>query len=121
MYKMIRNWPRVALYRRPWPLSSAIAPQLDPSLLVEEENTPNYHPDRFYPIHLGQVLNERYQVATKIGHGANSTVWLARDLNRLACRKSLMRNSMFSLRDMNLTCFLFVVGAGRKRNMLPSR
>ncbi|KAG5795423.1 hypothetical protein H9Q69_005516 [Fusarium xylarioides] len=79
---MIRAWPLMALYRRPWPISSAAAPRLDPSILVEEEKTPNYHADRFYPIHLSQVLNGRYQIATKLGYGANSTVWLARDLNR---------------------------------------
>ncbi|KAG8667810.1 hypothetical protein FPOAC1_012649 [Fusarium poae] len=72
----------MALYRQPWPISSAVAPQLDPSIPVEEEKTPNYHADRFFPIHLGQVLGGRYQVATKLGYGANSTVWLARDLNR---------------------------------------
>ncbi|KAF4450111.1 CMGC/SRPK protein kinase [Fusarium austroafricanum] len=70
---MNRTWPLMALYRRPWPISSAVAPQLDPSIPVEEEKTPNYHADRFYPIHLGQVLNGRYQVATKLGYGANST------------------------------------------------
>ncbi|KAH8651739.1 kinase-like domain-containing protein [Ilyonectria robusta] len=79
---MVRTWPMMALYRRPWPISSAIAPQLDPSIPVEEEKIPNYHADRFYPIHLGQVLNGGYQVATKLGYGANSTVWLARDLDR---------------------------------------
>ncbi|KAF4949127.1 hypothetical protein FGADI_9131 [Fusarium gaditjirri] len=79
---MIRAWPLMVLYRRPWPISSAVAPRLDPSIPVEEEKTPNYHADRFYPIHLGQVLAERYQIATKLGYGANSTVWLARDLNR---------------------------------------
>ncbi|RKL46446.1 hypothetical protein BFJ70_g2935 [Fusarium oxysporum] len=72
----------MAFYRRPWPISSAVAPQLDPSIPVEEEKTPNYHADRFFPIHLGQVLDGRYQVATKLGYGANSIVWLARDLNR---------------------------------------
>ncbi|KAL3590806.1 hypothetical protein FPOAC2_13008 [Fusarium poae] len=79
---MIRTRPLMALYRQPWPISSAVAPQLDPSIPVEEEKTPNYHADRFFPIHLGQVLGGRYQVATKLGYGANSTVWLARDLNR---------------------------------------
>ncbi|PCD32589.1 hypothetical protein AU210_008836 [Fusarium oxysporum f. sp. radicis-cucumerinum] len=72
----------MAFYRRPWPISSAVAPQLDPSIPVEEEKTPNYHADRFFPIHPGQVLDGRYQVATKLGYGANSTVWVARDLNR---------------------------------------
>ncbi|OBS20032.1 hypothetical protein FPOA_11753 [Fusarium poae] len=78
----MRNRPLMAFYRRPWPISSAVAPQLDPSIPVEEEKTPNYHSDRFFPIHFGQVLDGRYQVATKLGYGANSTVWLARDLNR---------------------------------------
>lgn len=81
---MVKPWPLMTLCRRPWPKSSAVVPQLDLSVPVEEEKTPNYHADRFYPIHLGQVLNGRYQVATKLGYGANSTVWLARDLNRLA-------------------------------------
>ncbi|KAL6918397.1 hypothetical protein FSST1_009892 [Fusarium sambucinum] len=79
---MIRNRPLMALYRRPWPISSAVAPQLHPSIPVEEEKTPNYHANRFFPIHLGQILDGRYQVATKLGYGANSTVWLARDLTR---------------------------------------
>lgn len=78
---MIKAWPLTALYRRPWPISSVVAPRLDPLLPVEEEKTPNYHPDRFYPAQLGQVLNERYQLATKLGYSANSTVWLARDLH----------------------------------------
>lgn len=79
---MMRAWPLKSLYRRPWPISSVTAPLLDPSIPIEEERTPDYNADRFYPIKLGQVLNKRYQVATKLGHGANSTVWLARDLDR---------------------------------------
>ncbi|RMJ14693.1 hypothetical protein CDV36_005596 [Fusarium kuroshium] len=71
-----------ALYRKPWPKSSVLAPRLDTFVPIEEEKTPNYDPKRFYPVHLGQVLNARYQIATKLGYGANSTVWLARDLNR---------------------------------------
>lgn len=81
---MTKVRPLAALYRRSWPKSSVLAPRLDPTIPIEEEKTPNYDPDRFYPVHLGQVLNNRYQIATKLGYGANSTVWLARDLNRLA-------------------------------------
>ncbi|KAJ5129871.1 uncharacterized protein N7515_005910 [Penicillium bovifimosum] len=33
-----------------------------------------------YPIHLGEVLNERYLVEHKIGFGGGSTVWMAFDL-----------------------------------------
>ena len=47
---------------------------------VKEERVPCYDPKRFYLTYLGEVFNSRYQVATKLGYGTNSTVWLARDL-----------------------------------------
>lgn len=63
--------------------SRAIAERLDPSVLVEEGTATYYDPTRFYPIQTGQILNnERYQIATKLGYGADSTVWLASDLHR---------------------------------------
>ncbi|CAG9974142.1 unnamed protein product [Clonostachys byssicola] len=78
----IKSLITLSLYHKPWPVSSAIAPRLDTTHLAEEEKIPDYHPDRFYPARLGQILNQRYQLATKLGYGANSTVWLARDLRR---------------------------------------
>lgn len=78
-----RVLPRLAgLTHRPWPLSTAVAPQLDTKKRIEEENTPFYNPDLFYPVRLGEVLDNRYQVATKLGYGSNSTIWLARDLDQ---------------------------------------
>ncbi|KAK2736308.1 hypothetical protein FQN55_001694 [Onygenales sp. PD_40] len=53
---------------------------VDPSVLLEEETIPNYKPQRFYPVRIGQVLNQQYQVVGKLGYGASSTVWLCRDL-----------------------------------------
>ncbi|KAL4783724.1 kinase-like domain-containing protein [Aspergillus varians] len=47
--------------------------------LVEEEHTPRYKPEHFYPVRLYEVLNNRYQIAAKIGWGTSSTVRLARD------------------------------------------
>lgn len=47
----------------------------------EEEKLPGYEPDQFWPIHIGETLNSRYTVVGKLGFGANSTVWLCRDLN----------------------------------------
>lgn len=47
---------------------------------VEEEALPDYLPARYYPMRIGQVLVDRYQVVGKLGFGASSTVWLARDL-----------------------------------------
>jgi serine/threonine-protein kinase SRPK3 len=100
----------MSLYHQPWPPSSAIAAQLDPSDPVEEEKTPYYTPERFYPARLGQILNKRYQLATKVGYGSSSTVWLARDLQRFV-------HILVNLIESNLR----VVGAGQKNNMSPSK
>lgn len=47
---------------------------------VEEEELPDYRADRFYPVQLGEVFQERYQAIAKLGFGSSSTTWLARDL-----------------------------------------
>ncbi|KAB5566427.1 kinase-like domain-containing protein [Coniochaeta sp. 2T2.1] len=72
----------MALRHQPWPPSPAVADRLDPTQIVEEEKTPYYSPDRFYAMRLGQTLNQRYQIVTKLGYGSSSTVWLAKDLHR---------------------------------------
>ncbi|KAF1842515.1 protein kinase [Cucurbitaria berberidis CBS 394.84] len=48
----------------------------------EEERLPNYHAERFYPVQIGGVYNDRYQVLAKLGFGTSSTVWLCRDLRK---------------------------------------
>ena len=53
---------------------------LDPSKKFEEETLPDYLKERYYPVHIGEVFNSRYQVITKLGFGSSSTVWLCRDL-----------------------------------------
>ena len=50
------------------------------SVLVEEESIPNYKAQRYYPVRIGEVFNERYQAVGKLGYGSSSTVWLCRDL-----------------------------------------
>ncbi|KAL4881928.1 kinase domain-containing protein [Aspergillus karnatakaensis] len=64
---------------KPSPLPAKLLPATD---LVEEERTPYYKPQHFYPARLYEILNNRYQIATKIGWGTSSTVWLARDLHQ---------------------------------------
>lgn len=54
--------------------------RLNPEDRIEEETLPFYNPDRYYPVHIGQVFKSRYQVTAKLGYGVNSTVWLCRDL-----------------------------------------
>ncbi|PFH48019.1 hypothetical protein AMATHDRAFT_150794 [Amanita thiersii Skay4041] len=65
---------------RPWTPSPVVAPPITGSQLVEEEQVPSYDPRKFYPASIGEVLNNRYQLATKLGYGSHLTVRLARDL-----------------------------------------
>ncbi|KAK2751374.1 hypothetical protein FQN55_001111 [Onygenales sp. PD_40] len=53
---------------------------IDRSKPIEEERLPDYQADIYYPAHIGQVFNNRYQIVGKLGYGVTSTVWLARDL-----------------------------------------
>lgn len=48
--------------------------------LIEEETLPHYDPDEFYPVHIGEVFENRYRVAGKLGYGTYSTSWLCRDI-----------------------------------------
>ncbi|KAK4107615.1 serine threonine protein kinase, CMGC group [Canariomyces notabilis] len=48
---------------------------------LEEERLPGYVVSRYYPVRLGQVFKNRYQIVGKLGFGTSSTVWLARDLD----------------------------------------
>ncbi|KAI1769891.1 kinase-like domain-containing protein [Hypoxylon cercidicola] len=43
------------------------------------EQPGQYGPGGFYPVYLGDVLGDRYQVFRKLGSGSQCTVWLARD------------------------------------------
>ena len=50
------------------------------SQLIEEETIPDYVAAQYYPTRIGEILKDRYQVVGKLGFGASSTVWLARDM-----------------------------------------
>lgn len=80
------SWSRRALaFSRRALLSSA---QSKPPTVIaheiplEEERIDNYDPKHFYPVKIGEVFNFNYKIATKLGFGGSSTVWLARDLRR---------------------------------------
>lgn len=47
---------------------------------IEEEAIPDYLAAGYYPVKIGEVFVDRYQVVGKLGFGAYSTVWLAKDL-----------------------------------------
>ncbi|KAL1996478.1 hypothetical protein VTN49DRAFT_8078 [Thermomyces lanuginosus] len=50
----------------------------------------------YYPICLGEVLNGRYQIEHKLGHGRFSTVWMAHDLRD---KKDVALKIMATTRD----------------------
>ncbi|KAJ8183888.1 hypothetical protein LV157_005836 [Aspergillus fumigatus] len=64
---------------KPPPIPAKLLPPAD---LVEEEHTPHYKSQHFYPVRLYEILDNRYQIVAKIGWGTSSTVWLARDLHQ---------------------------------------
>lgn len=43
---------------------------------------PDYVASRYYPARIGEIFKDRYQIVGKLGFGASSTVWLARDMKR---------------------------------------
>lgn len=47
---------------------------------IEEETIPGYLAARYYPVRVGEIFQDRYQVVGKLGFGITSTVWLARDM-----------------------------------------
>ena len=53
---------------------------IDSTERVEEEQLPYYQRKDYYPMRIGDVIREHYQVVAKLGYGTSSTVWLARDL-----------------------------------------
>jgi hypothetical protein len=61
---------------------AANAPNLPLNVPIEEERKPDYNPEHFYPVKLGEVFRDTYEVAVKVGFGATSTVWLARNVQR---------------------------------------
>lgn len=61
------------------------SPKILPSdVLIEEELSPDYRPNDFYPINPGDLFHNKYETLAKLGYGSCSTVWLARDIERHA-------------------------------------
>lgn len=70
-----RNRPtRIPISQRPH------AADIHSNAPMEEELLHHYNAEKFYPVRIGQVLNNKYVVAGKLGYGSASTIWLCRDL-----------------------------------------
>lgn len=46
---------------------------------IEEEAHGSILKGRYYPVRIGDVVGEKYQVLGKLGYGVGSTVWLANE------------------------------------------
>ncbi|KAF2813565.1 kinase-like protein [Mytilinidion resinicola] len=46
---------------------------------MEEQTLPRYNQKHYYPVNIGDTFKDRYRIIAKLGFGAYSTVWLARD------------------------------------------
>ncbi|XP_070696278.1 SRSF protein kinase 3 [Pempheris klunzingeri] len=62
--------------------------QLDPKDSQDSEDPREYCYGGYHPVQIGETLNRRYQVVSKLGWGYFSTVWLCLDL-RLGRRVAL--------------------------------
>lgn len=70
--------PRPPLAPRTFP--STGFETIDASAKIEEETLAFYDPRLFYPVRIGEVFDNRYQVVAKLGYGTTSTTWLCHDL-----------------------------------------
>jgi len=88
--------------------------EIEPDYGFQEdiESFKGYVPGGYHPVHLGDELaNGRYRIVHKLGYGAYSTVWLARDQRAekyvavkiaVACSESTQENLILRhLRDAN--------------------
>lgn len=76
----LRSLPRLGRRWTPLNFSNPNFIRLPTGQAIEEETIAGYVAGRYYPIRVGEILKDRYQVVGKLGFGASSTVWLARDM-----------------------------------------
>ncbi|PYH35152.1 kinase domain protein [Aspergillus neoniger CBS 115656] len=62
---------------------SSSSPAILPTSPIEEERSPGYDPRKYYPARIGETVG-KYRIISKLGWGANSTAWLAKDTSRWA-------------------------------------
>ena len=76
----LKSLPQLQRTWKPLNFSNLAYTRIAAQQKIEEETLPDYVASRYYPVRIGEVLKDRYQVVGKLGFGASSTVWLARDM-----------------------------------------
>lgn len=79
MLRSLQRWSRLGRWQ-PLEFNNPSFTRIPSHLAVEEETIPGYVALRYYPMRIGEVFQDRYQVVSKLGFGASSTAWLARDM-----------------------------------------
>ena len=80
MASLLRRFPWPTRAWKPLSFTNSNFKQIPLDEELEEELFPDYVASRYYPVRIGQTFRDRYQIVGKLGFGASSTVWLARDL-----------------------------------------
>ena len=62
-----------------YPQCEMNSPQYTDSNTSVDEGLEDYKPDGYHPVHIGEILLERYVIMQKLGYGHFSTAWLALD------------------------------------------
>lgn len=86
-----------------------------------------YQPGEFYPLDLGETINDRFEVIHKLGHGGVATVWLCWDLQTKRWRALKINSAGHSSPDCPDMKFIKHIGGqspgsgqlGRDHIMLP--
>ncbi|BDD57202.1 hypothetical protein MAP00_002589 [Monascus purpureus] len=78
---LLRSLPPLGRAWKPLNFSNPSFVRIPLSQKIEEETMPDYIASRYYPARIGEIFKDRYQIVGKLGFGASSTVWLARDMN----------------------------------------
>lgn len=62
---------------------------------IEEEAHDSVSKGRYYPVQIGEVIQQKYQILGKLGFGLGSTVWLANEywyVSLIRARRGLSRS-----------------------------
>ncbi|XP_068162365.1 SRSF protein kinase 3 isoform X2 [Antennarius striatus] len=97
--------------------------QLDPQNNQDCEDPREYCYGGYHPVHIGDILNRRYQVVSQLGWGYFSTVWLCLDL-RLGLRvavKVLKSGTNFTQAGQDELALLRCTGGPRSRHPSSQR
>ncbi|KAH7152712.1 serine threonine protein kinase, CMGC group [Dactylonectria macrodidyma] len=130
MASLLRRLPWLGRTWKPLTFSNTSFTRIPLGEKIEEELFPDYIESRYYPVRIGEVLRDRYQIVGKLGFGASSTVWLARDLDgrrHVALKLFVNSESMGEQLDHELTIYKRISksaakhpGRGAVRELLDS-